>query len=226
MWWKIKALTFLLAAGAVAFVVHSWFAARRNATELKTTLSAEEKAIDAASERENLRNRDLQSAIAQIEALRKKNKSPQQAAVELQQDLQLPVPIAAVAADVPSWVDSSAATNDSPAESTALPIKLEPKSMKPSAPSNVPLLPAADIATLYNYVQDCRECELKIAAANANLADAKSQLASLTRERDAALAANHPGIWKKAKQNCFWFALGVGSAVVYERGVHARTTFP
>ena len=79
MWWKIKALTFLLAAGAVAFVVHSWFAARRDATELKTTLSAEKKVIDAASERENLRNRDLQSALAQIEALRKKTKSPQQA---------------------------------------------------------------------------------------------------------------------------------------------------
>jgi hypothetical protein len=226
MWWKIKALTFLLAAGAVAFAVHAWFAARRDATQLKTTLSAEKKVIDAASERENLRNRDLQSALAQIEALRKKTKSPQQAAAELQQYLQLPVPIAAVAADVPSRVDRTAATNDSPTESAALPIKPEPKSTKPSEPLNVPLLPAADIATLYNYVQDCRECELKIAAANANLADVKSQFASLTRERNAALAGNRPGIWKKVKQNCFWFALGVGSALVYDQRLRPRRISP
>jgi hypothetical protein len=226
MWWKIKALTFLLAATAVAYVVNDWFAARRDAAQLKATLSTQKKVIDAASEREDLRNRDLQSALGQIEVLRKKSKTTQQAAVELQQYLKLPVPIAAVPADVPSRVDNSADTHDSAMDSLALPTKPEPKSKKAIEPSTVPLLPAADFATLYNYVQDCRECELKVVAANANLADAKSQLASLTRERDAALAANHPGIWKKVKQNCFWFALGVGGGLVYDRGFHAHTVLP
>jgi hypothetical protein len=39
-------------------------------------------------------------------------------------------------------------------------------------------------------LQDCRECALKLSAANAHLSDTKSQLDALTRERDAAVAAN------------------------------------
>ena len=216
MWWKIKALTFLLAAGAVAFVVHSWFAARRNATDLKTTLSAEEKVIDAASERENLRNRDLQTALARIEALRKRTKSPQQVAAELQQYLQLPVPIAPLPADVPSHVGSSTDTDEIATNSTGLPVKPEPK-LSLNLSHNTALFPAADVATLYTYAQDCRECELKVIAANANLDDMKRQIFSLTRERDAALATNRHGLLNKMKWNFLWFAAGAGSALAYDR---------
>jgi hypothetical protein len=223
MWWKIKALTLLLAATAVAFVMHDWFGARRDAAQLRDTLFSEKKVIDAATEREDQRGRDLQSALAQIEALKKKTKTPQQAAVQLQQYLPLPSPLAAVSTDVPSRSDRSG--NDSAIDSAAFPTKPELKATKPGVPSHVSLLPDADITTLYNYVQDCRECALKIAAANANLVDAKSQLASLTRERDAALAANHYGIWRKVKLNCLWFTLGIGSALAYDRGFPAHAHF-
>jgi hypothetical protein len=212
---KIKALTFLIAAAAVVFLANSWFAVRRDAAQLRATLSSEKKAIDAATGSETQRNRDLQTALAQIEVLRKRARTPQQTADELQQYLQLPVPIAALSTDVPPYADSLIDPNEPPTNSAGFAKKPEPK-LNPSVSHSSSLLPAADLTTLYTYVQDCRECELKVVAANANVADMKTQLAGLTRERDAALAANRHGLWNKLKENFVWLAIGAGGAFAYD----------
>lgn len=225
MWGKIRTLAFLLAAAAVAFLVHDWIAARRDAAHLKATLSTEKKVIDAASQRENQRNRDLQAALTQIEILRKQTKTPQQAAAELQKFLQLPVPIAP---GLPSQFDTSSGENDVAPATPALPTKPQPKP-QPSVPiHNLAALPATDILPLYNYVQDCRECQLKLVAANANLSDQKKQIDALTRERDAALVSKQHGLLRGAARNLIWVVLGVGAGalVVDTRNTRNRPTSP
>jgi len=54
-------------------------------------------------------------------------------------------------------------------------------------------IPSADLKPLYNYVQDCRECQVRLAAANQNLADDAKKIAALTSERDAAVTAAKGG---------------------------------
>lgn len=83
----------------------------------------------------------------------------------------------------------------------------------PGSPSCTVQIPSADIKPLYNYVQDCRECQLRLNAANQNLADNATKIAALTRERDAAIAAAKGGtFWRRLRRNFLWFAIGAAAA--------------
>ena len=74
----------------------------------------------------------------------------------------------------------------------------------------------ADLKPLYNYVQDCRECQLRLAAANLNLADDAKRIAALTTERDAAVTAAKGGtLWSRMRRNLLWFAVGAAAATAY-----------
>jgi hypothetical protein len=216
----VKALAILVVAAALVYWVHDWIAARRAAAQLQTTLATEKKLIDAASQRETKRNSDLQTALAQIETLKKQSKTPQQAASALQEYLQLPVPIEAIPPDAPPKVDPSAGREGVATSTASLPEKPQAKSVLSGVTQNVARLPSADIAPLYNYVQDCRECDLKLAAANANLADAKSQLTAVARERDAALAANRRGLLPRLREDSVCILIGLGSGAALGRRAH------
>jgi hypothetical protein len=72
-------------------------------------------------------------------------------------------------------------------------------------------IPAADLKPLYDYVQDCRACQARLAAATQNAADDASKIAALTRDRDAALVAAKGGsFWQRFRRNALWLAVGAG----------------
>ena len=75
-------------------------------------------------------------------------------------------------------------------------------------------VPASDLKPLYNYVQDCRSCQAQLAVARQNASDDASQIAALTRERDAAITASKGGtFWRRLRRNMLW--LSVGAALGY-----------
>jgi hypothetical protein len=77
-------------------------------------------------------------------------------------------------------------------------------------------IPSADLKPLYNYVQTCRECQLRLDAANQNLADDAKKIAALTTERDAAVTAAKGGtFWRRMHRNLIWFAVGAAVATAY-----------
>lgn len=79
-------------------------------------------------------------------------------------------------------------------------------------------IPAADLKPLYNYIQDCRACQTKLAAANQNAADDAKKIAALTRERDSAITAAKGGsFWRRLRRNATWFAAGVALGYVASR---------
>jgi hypothetical protein len=217
MWWKVKALAFLIAVFAVLLLVHDWVASRRDAAQLKMTLSTERKVIDAADNRDAERSRDLNAALAQIEAFKKQKKSPKRQASELQTYLQLPVPIVAGEPGEPSQSEGSPPRRGVPAVSSALPPKPQAKPSLAAAVSGEAPLPAADIAPLYDYIQNCRECQLKLAAANTYLTDANSKLGAVTLQRDAALNANRQSFVSKLRDRALWLAIGAGTAYAASR---------
>ncbi len=76
-------------------------------------------------------------------------------------------------------------------------------------------LPAADLKPLYEYVQDCRSCQLQLETAKRDSVDSTAKIVGLTRERDAAVAAAKGGsVWRRVRRNALWLSLGVCGGVV------------
>jgi hypothetical protein len=85
----------------------------------------------------------------------------------------------------------------------------------PAAPQSTAEIPAADLAPLYNYVQDCRACQLQLTAAKQNATDDAVKIRALTRERDAAITAAKGGpVWLRLKRNAHWLAIGAALGAV------------
>jgi len=84
-----------------------------------------------------------------------------------------------------------------------------------TAPQSSAEIPAADLAPLYNYVQDCRACQLQLTAAKENASDDAAKIRALTRERDAAITATKGGpVWLRLKRNAHWLAIGAAIGAV------------
>jgi hypothetical protein len=84
-----------------------------------------------------------------------------------------------------------------------------------TTPQSTAEIPAADLATLYNYVQDCRACQLELTAAKQNASDDAAKIRALTRERDAAVTAAKGGpFWLRLKRNAHWLAIGAAIGAV------------
>ena len=82
-------------------------------------------------------------------------------------------------------------------------------------------IPSADLKPLYNYVQDCRACQARLAAATQNSADDAAKIAALTRERDAAVTASKGGsFWRQLRRNALWFAVGAGAGSALGYAAH------
>jgi len=108
-----------------------------------------------------------------------------------------------------SGTGTSACANPSPGAS------LECSSRAQSAAGSAAEIPAADLAPLYDYVQDCRACQLQLTAAKQNATDDAAKIRALTRERDAAVTAAKGGsFWLRLKRNAHWLAIGAAVGAV------------
>lgn len=84
-----------------------------------------------------------------------------------------------------------------------------------TAPQSTAEIPAADLAPLYNYVQDCRACQLQLTAAKQNATDDAAKIRALTLERDATITAAKGGpFWLRLKRNAHWLAIGAAAGAV------------
>jgi hypothetical protein len=105
---------------------------------------------------------------------------------------------------------NSSAANPAPSRSNAA-----ASASAATAPQSAAEIPAADLAPLYNYVQDCRACQLQLTAAKQNATDDAAKIRALTRERDAAVTAAKGGpFWLRLKRNAHWLAIGAAVGAV------------
>jgi hypothetical protein len=111
-------------------------------------------------------------------------------------------------------IPATPATSNTPQSATENPPAAE-QSTATQAPQSTAEIPAADLARLYNYVQDCRACQLELIAAKQNATDDATKIRALTRERDAAITAAKGGpIWLRLKRNAHWLAIGAAVGAV------------
>lgn len=195
---SLKVIMLVAAAISVALFFDSWRSARHDAQQLAATLASQKAAIQQANDRESLRDKQLTSALAAIQAQKRAVDTPQQAASQLLSVLPpLPLPVAIH----------------------------DPDLSAPIPPGDTPLttlsIPQPDLIPLYDQLQDCRANGDQADTLQKDLSDEKARSAALQHERDAAIAAAHGGtFFKRLKRATKWFALGVVAGAAVAAAMH------
>lgn len=240
----------LIALLLAAMAMHAWLAEHDDQLRMQATIAAQKQLLEAADTRERDRTAALKDTLAQIESLKRSVQTPAEILRDLPKYLPLPQPISiAPVADSSTSKQGTVISNDQPCRSGdacaargAMARTLASRGTLPAAESSqsnslqshreplpdspVPAaqIPTADLKPLYDYVQDCRSCQVQLAAAKLDAADNASKLSAITRERDAALTAAKGGtFWRRLRRNVLWFAVGAaaGTAAACASG-HCR----
>jgi hypothetical protein len=199
---KLEALAAIVLLAAAAFIARSWLDAHDEQLRLRSTIDAQQTVIVQAQQQtqqlaaaEKQRDAQTQATLASMQQAAAKIQTPQQIAQWIPPQLATPAPI----------------TVDVPPATAANP-----------APDAIARIPQQDLPALRNEIESCKECSVKLAAAQQNL-DGKDQqlklagteLSAMQRERDAALAAAKGGsLWRRAQRNLRWLAAGAAAATV------------
>lgn len=129
------------------------------------------------------------------------------------QELNEPGRSAPVKTEVQTQADDAIAANGT--DEDQLPDAAASKLAASTTAARSATIPIGDLRPLYDYVQNCRECEAKLTAASLTAADQQAKLNALVRERDAAVAtAEGGGLARRLRRNAAWFALGVAAGAI------------
>jgi hypothetical protein len=241
-WLRLAEITLvLLLAGAV---ILAWREARSDRAQLQSQLAAANQAIAAATARQQDHNAKLSDALAAIAAEKKAAVTPGQLLAAIAQEVGLPSPLSLQSAKPrvnspagnpsatpaspilpsPSLSSSSQPSRNLPSPSPPSPNLPSPSSAAPSTelPSApAAQIPAADLQPLYDYVLNCKACQAKLNAAQADLADEKLKTTALTQSRDAALRAAKGGsTWQRTTRALKWFAIGAAAGALAAKTAH------
>jgi hypothetical protein len=202
--------------------MHAWFASRNDQQRLRATLASQKQLLDAADARQRARETALNETLAQIESLKRTRQTPEQIVRDLPKYLALPQPITLTRLEdsVPRRAHQGTGPSEEsptppPPPSTSSPIgpfapappSVVARSDLPSAP--LAQIPAADLKHLYDFVQDCRACQARLATATQNALDDSAKIAALTRQRDAAITTARGGsFYRRLRRNTLWFVVG------------------
>jgi type II secretory pathway pseudopilin PulG len=219
LWLRLAEI--LIAAAIAATVFAAWRADRRDRAQLAADLAAAKQTLAQADTRQHDRDAQLLQTLATLAAGKRAVTTPAQIIRDLPNQIPLPVPIT---------LQSPNPTNpEKPPCSSGLPRSLKgpkcgPEDLEPTRPitnptSNVAatqaVIPAADLKPLYDFALDCKACQAKLAAAQADLTDEQAKTAVLTRERNEAVRIAKGGsLLRRIARNAKWLAIGAAAGAI------------
>lgn len=175
----------LLAGGYGGFRV--WLADHDAHMQLQQTIATVQTERDTAK-------KELANELEKIRAESNAIKTPAQAVGIINKYVPIPVPIGI------------------PTEDSKLPVSLQEQLNSP-IPKQI-VIPAQDAVPVARFVESCRECNSKLAAA------VKDNV-QLTTERDAAIVVAHGGTkWLRIKRAAKWISIGIIVGVIADRVHH------
>lgn len=205
LWLQLGAVVVLCALLTAVF--SAWRADRRERDRLQAGLAAAQKTVASLTAKQQDRRLQLAQVLKQLAQEKRSVKAPADALRELPKVLPLPTAIHDIGAVL----------------TPAAPPSSHPKTPVPPPnrqPTNI-TLPAEDLKPLYDFAVDCRACEAKLAASQADLADEKAKTEAVSRERDDALRAARGGsIWRRIGRAAKWFALGAAAGALAAKVGH------
>jgi hypothetical protein len=195
IWLKVAAVVVVAALAASVFV--AWRDARKEQAALQAELKTTQQALAEATARQVTRDAAVNGLVAGLKKREAAVQKPAQVVAALPDVLTLPAPIT---------MDSAPGSDrrQTVAQNGA-PDGIQPKVN----------FPAADLKPLYDFALDCKACQEKLGAAQADLADEKVKSQALGRERDDALRAAKGGsILRRIARAAKWFAIGAAVGAI------------
>lgn len=223
----------IVCVGLITIVIAGriWIEGRRDQQVLQSSLKEKQASIDAADAREKQTEESLAKTIEQIEKLKNRVQTPAEAAKALVTELpSLPAPIKIELAP-PNSLSNRAETGsgsseqgENAAETAGKEVSLIRQDPKPPeearlAPA-IATVPQRDLKPLFDAVENCRECDARLAAMQEQLQDEQEKSAAVQQQRNAAVAAAKGGSrWTRFKRAAKWIAIGavVGGLVARRR---------
>lgn len=231
----VTAVVFFIAALA------AWRADRRDRAQLAAELAATKQLLVAADARQHDRDAQLAQTLSALAAEKRAIVSPAQILRELPKNIPLPAPIT-LPSDQTASVGarfSASPTGSMPQERTTLGSSAPNPAGAPTPEGSLPwqaapasantenatppgaFIPRADLKPLYDFSLDCRACQAKLSAAQADLNDEKTKTAALTKERDDALRiASGGSVWRRVGRAAKWFLLGAAAGAIASKAAH------
>jgi len=213
LWFRLAELL-MIAALAIA-VLAAWRSDRRDRAQLAADLAAAKHLLAQADARQHDRDAHLVQTLASIAAEKRNVTTAAQIVRELPQQISLPMPITLQTPDPLSKPQKETCSSGP----VCGPEGLESTLPRTNPTSNVPaaqaILPIEDLKPLYDFTLDCKACQAKLAAAQADLADERAKAAVLTRERDEAVRAAKGGsLLRRITRNAKWLAIGAAAGAI------------
>jgi hypothetical protein len=215
----------------IAAILFAWREARNDRVQLQSQLAAANQALAAATTRQQDRDSKLSEVLNTITKEKSAPASSDQLLAGIAREAGLPTPFSLQPRSSSADSQSSAGAKgnqppSNPLQPAATPAQTDGniasatnKAQLPAAPDVK--IPAADLRPLYDYMLDCKACQAKLSAAQADLADEKSKTATLTKSRDAAVKAAKGGsILQRTIRAAKWFALGAAAGAVAAKARH------
>ncbi len=209
-WIRTLEPVFLVALTLAVFV--AWRADRRDRAQLASELAATKQLLAAADARQHERDARLAEKLTALAAQKRTVVTPAQIVRELPREIGLPAPIvlqsAAANSSVPNQTDQQTAGSAKPTGNA--------KQAETQA-----VVPAEDLKPLYDFTIDCKACQAKLIAAQADLTDEKIKTAALTKERDHALQIARGGSpFRRIARAAKWFLIGAAAGAIAAKSAH------
>jgi len=83
------------------------------------------------------------------------------------------------------------------------------------------VIPGEDLKPLYDFTIDCKACQSKLTAAQADLTDEKTKTAALTKQRNHALQIARGGSpFRRIGRAAKWFLFGAAAGAIAAKSAH------
>jgi hypothetical protein len=187
----IKLAAAVVVAVLAASVFVAWRDARKEQAALQAELKTTQQALAEATARQGSRDAAVNDLVAGLKKKEAAVQKPAQVVAALPDVLTLPSPITIETDKVPNGI--------------------QPKVN----------FPAADLKPLYDFAVECKACQTKLGAAQADLADEKLKSVALGKERDDALRiARGGGTWHRIGRAAKWFLIGAATGAIAAKVAH------
>src|SRR6266478_2002857 len=209
-WIRLMEPVFIVALVLATFV--AWRADRRDRAQLASELVATKQLLAAADARQHDRDARLVETLTALAAQKRIVVTPAQIVRELPREIGLPAPIVLQSADanssIPNPMDKQPTGNATPAH-------------KANQSESQAVIPAEDLKPLYDFTIDCKACQAKLIAAQADLTDEKIKTAALTKERDHAIQIARGGSpFRRIARAAKWFLIGAAAGAIAAKSPH------
>jgi len=202
MWIRVAAVVVVAILAASVFV--TWRDARQEQAVLQAELKTTQQALAEAAARQASRDAAVNDLVAGLKRKEAAVQKPAEVVAALPDALSLPEPITIEPERPASESGPNKTTN-------SMPDGVSPKVN----------FPAADLKPLYDFAVECKACQAKLGAAQADLADEKVKSQALGRERDDALRAAKGGsVLRRIARAAKWFAIGAAAGAIAAKAAH------